>query len=66
MRARTEADPQLRTDLYQQAEQEFISDAAWLPLWFDTEGKGLIKSYIKDYTFTPIIVPKLGDVWIDK
>jgi oligopeptide transport system substrate-binding protein len=64
--ARTEADPQLRSDLYQQAEQEIITQAAWLPLWFDTEGKGLIKPYIKDYTFTPIIVPKLGDVWIDK
>ncbi|MCH8103132.1 MAG: peptide ABC transporter substrate-binding protein [Chloroflexi bacterium] len=65
-RARTEPDPQLRTDLYQQAEQEIITQAAWLPLWFDTEGKGLIKPYVKDYKFTPIIVPKLGDVWIDK
>ena len=65
-RARTEPDPQMRIDLYRQAEQEIITQAAWLPLWFDTEGKGLIKPYIKDYKFTPIIVPKLGDVWIDK
>ena len=64
-RARTEPDPQLRSDLYQKAEQEIISDAAWLPLWFDTEGKGLIKPRIKDYSYTPIIVPKLGDVWIE-
>jgi oligopeptide transport system substrate-binding protein len=64
--ARTEADPQLRQDLYQQAEQLIISDAAWLPLWFDTEGKGLIKPYVQNYRYTPIIVPKLGDVYLTK
>ena len=63
-RARTEADPQLRVDLYQQAEQAIISDAAWLPLWFDTESKGLIKPHVENYNYTPIIVPKLGDVYL--
>jgi oligopeptide transport system substrate-binding protein len=63
-RARIEADPQLRVDLYQQAEQAIISDAAWLPLWFDTESKALIKPHVENYRYTPIIVPKLGDVYL--
>jgi oligopeptide transport system substrate-binding protein len=64
--ARTEQDPQKRSDLYNLAEQEIISDAAWLPLWFDTQGQALIKPQIQGYKFTPLIVPKLGEIWIKK
>lgn len=63
--ARTEPDPLRRIDLYHRAEQTIIDDAAWLPLWFDTEGLALVKPHIKGYRFTPIVVPKLRDVYIE-
>ena len=64
-KARIEQDVVQRVSLYNRAEQIILDDAAWLPLWFDTEGLALVKSYIKGYRFTPIIVPKLKDVWVD-
>lgn len=64
--ARTEPDPRRRIDLYNKAEQIIITEAAWLPLWFDTEGMALVKPHIKGYRFTPIIVPKLENVYIEK
>ncbi len=64
--ARTEPDPRRRIDLYNKAEQIVINDAAWLPLWFDTEGLALVKGKVKGFRFTPIIVPKLRDVYIEK
>jgi ABC-type transport system substrate-binding protein len=64
-KARIEQDVAQRVSLYNRAEQIILDDAAWLPLWFDTEGLALVKSYIKGYKFTPIIVPKLKDVWVD-
>ena len=64
--ARTEPDPQRRIDLYQKAEQIIISDAAWLPLWFDTEGLALVNQRVKGYRFTPIVVPKLRDVYLER
>ena len=62
--ARTEQDIARRIELYNAAEQIIVREAAWMPLWFDTEGLALIKPHIKGYAFTPIIVPKLKDVYI--
>jgi ABC-type transport system substrate-binding protein len=64
--ARTEQDVTRRIQLYNEAEQKIINDAAWLPLWFDTDSKALIKPWVKNYKFTPIIVPKYKDVYIQK
>lgn len=64
--ARTEQDPQKRIDLYNEAEKIIVQEAAWLPLWFDTQGLALVKPRVKGYEFTPIIVPKLKDVYIKK
>ncbi|MBI4305347.1 MAG: hypothetical protein HY678_03410, partial [Chloroflexi bacterium] len=64
--ARTESDPQKRTGLYHAVEQLIVEDAAWVPMWFDREGFALVKPWIKGFKFTPLIVPKLKDVWIDK
>ncbi|MBI4219149.1 MAG: peptide ABC transporter substrate-binding protein [Chloroflexi bacterium] len=64
--ARTESDSQKRTELYHKAEQLIVEDAAWVPMWFDREGFALVKPWIKGFKFTPLIVPKLKDVWIDK
>ncbi len=62
--ARTEQDIARRIELYNQAERIIVEEAAWMPLWFDTDGLALVKPRIKGYKFTPIIVPKLKDVYI--
>ena len=41
-----------------------IDDAPWLPMWFDQEGMALINSRVKGFEFTPLIVPKLKNVYI--
>ena len=64
--ARTEQDIVRRVELYNEAEEMILQDAAWLPLWFDMEGLALIKPWVKNYAFTPIIVPRLKNVYIQK
>lgn len=64
-RARVEADVQKRIDLYNKAEELIIDDAAWVPLWFGGERHVLVKSNIKGYRVTPMIIPKLKDVYIE-
>ena len=60
--ARTEPDVNRRVELYHQAEDLIVKDAAWLPLWYDGERHVLIKNHVKDYRITPMIVPKLKNV----
>lgn len=64
--ARTEQDVDKRTDLYRKAEQMIISDAAWVPLWYQGERHLLIKSHVKSYRVTPMIIPKLREVYFEK
>jgi oligopeptide transport system substrate-binding protein len=64
--ARTEQDIYKRINLYNKAEQLIIDDAPWLPMWFDQEGLALIKPWVKGFNFTPMIVPKMKEVYIDK
>ena len=62
--ARTDQDPLSRFSKYNKAEQLIIDDAPWLPMWFDQEGMALINSRVKGFEFTPLIVPKLKNVYI--
>ncbi len=62
--ARTEPDPARRIELYHQAEQMIVNDAAWLPRWFSGEQYVLIKPHVSGYRLTPMIVPKLKEVAI--
>ena len=57
--ARVEPDIAKRIELYHQAEQMIIDDAAWVPLWYTGERYVLIKSHVQDYQVTPMIIPKL-------
>ena len=63
--ARIERDGNKRIALYNQAEQMIIDDAAWVPLWYDSERNLLLKPYIKDYRLVPMTIPKLRYVYID-
>lgn len=64
--ARVEQDASRRMELYNEAEQIIVNDAAWLPLWFDTEAIALVKPHVKNYRFPPITVPKMKDVYIQQ
>ena len=62
--ARVDQDPLTRISKYNKAEQMIIDDAPWLPMWFDQEGLALIKPRVRGFEFTPLIVPKLKNVYI--
>ena len=64
--ARVEPDAVRRVALYREAEQLIVTDAAWVPLWFQGERHVLIKPHVKGYRLTPMIVPKLTQVRIEK
>jgi oligopeptide transport system substrate-binding protein len=57
-KAGVEQDPATRMNLYQQAEQMMVNDAACLPVFFDVSYI-LVKPYVKDLPLTPMWIPKL-------
>lgn len=63
--ARTERDRQRRYELYREVERLIIEDAPWIPMFFGRDHV-LIKPYVKDYLLTPIVVPKLRLVSIER
>ena len=63
--ARVEQDVLKRVQLYRQAEEMIVDDAAWVPLWFTGDRYVLIKPYVKDYFMVPMIIPKLHRVRIE-
>jgi hypothetical protein len=63
--ARVEQDWPTRMALYNEAEQLIVDDVPWIPLWFSGEDIVLLKPYVKGYALTPLIVPKLKDVYIE-
>lgn len=64
--ARVAAEWEARKSLYNEAEQLIVDDVPWIPLWFSGENVLLLKPYVQGYKVTPLIVPKLKDVWIDQ
>ncbi len=60
--ARIEPDLELRVNLYHDAEQLIVNDAAWLPLWYAGERYVLIKEHVENYRVTPMIIPKLKEI----
>ena len=64
-KARIEPDVLLRIELYHQAEQLIVDDAAWVPMWFTGERYALVKPSVKGYATTPMIVPKLMRIEIE-
>jgi len=57
-KAGVEQDPDTRMNLYQQAEQMMVNDAACLPLFFDVSYI-LVEPYVKGLPLTPMWIPKL-------
>lgn len=64
--AQTEQDATKRVELYNDAEQLVVSEAAWLPLWWGVDSKALVKPWVQDYQFSSLTIAKFKDVWLDK
>lgn len=61
--ARTAQDSEERLQLYQQAEQMILDDAAWVPLYFGVEN-WLVKPYVHGFKIPPMKIPKFQYVSI--
>lgn len=61
--AGVEQDPEKRLALYKEAEQLVVDEAVWVPLYFDLE-HWLVKPWVKEYTITPMIIPKFQYVYV--
>ena len=64
-KAAVEQDPAARLQLYQQAEQMIVQDAAMLPLFFG-RNYVLVKPYVKNYYLSPLGYPLLSQISIQK
>jgi len=62
--AREERDVTARRNLYQQAEQMIVNNAACLPIYFDVSYT-LVKPYVKNLPLTPLWIPRLRYVSIE-
>jgi oligopeptide transport system substrate-binding protein len=63
--AAVDQDPSSRLKLYQNAEQLLVTDAACLPLEFD-RSYTLVKPYVSNYVVSPLGVPLLNKVSVQK
>jgi len=63
--AAIEQDETVRLAIYQQTEQLVVDEAPCLPLWHGTNYI-LAKPYVKGYELSPLGVPDLSKVYIDK
>ena len=62
--ASMEQDNELSLELYQQAEQRLVGDAACIPLWFG-QSYILVKPYVKGYELNPLGYAGLDSVSIE-
>jgi oligopeptide transport system substrate-binding protein len=63
--AAIEQDESVRLSMYQQAEQLIVDDAPCLSLFHGTNYI-LVKSYVQEYELSPLGIPDLSKVYIDK
>ena len=62
--ARGTQDTAERLALYRDVEQMLLDDAAWIPLYFETE-YWLVKPTVKNFTIPPMKAPKFQYVYIE-
>ncbi len=65
VKARTEQDKAKRVDLYQQAEQIIVNDAAWLPLFYEQRNE-VVKPYVQGYEIPGLTIPIFRYVSLNK
>ena len=64
-RARVELDSELRLQLYRDAEELIVSDAAWLPLYF-SQSHVVVNAAVKGWFEPPMVIPRLRFVEVDR
>ena len=64
-RARIERDPELRIQLYQQAELLIVEDVAWIPLYF-TQSHVVVNADVHGWFEPPMVIPRLRFVTVDR
>lgn len=63
--ARVEPDTEKRLSIYQDVEKTLIQQAVWMPMFFDRT-HALVKPYVKDFTFPPMVIERYRDVTVDR
>lgn len=63
--AAAEREPKEREALYRQVEQQVITDAPWVPLFFDVQ-YWLVKPSVKDAYLPSLITPKLQYYYVER
>jgi oligopeptide transport system substrate-binding protein len=63
--ARVEQDIERRLTIYREVEQTLVQDAAWIPMFFDTT-HALVKPYVKNYIFPPLVIEKFREVEVNR
>ncbi len=63
--ARTEQDTEKRLSIYQDVEKTVIQDAAWIPLFYG-QTNALVKPYVKNFEFSPLIIERFRDVQVNR
>lgn len=63
--ARAETSEEARLELYQQAEEIIVQDAAWIPL-SHSKASVLVKPYVQGYVIPPFVIPNLRYVSISR
>jgi oligopeptide transport system substrate-binding protein len=62
--ARIEQDTEKRLSIYQDVEKTVLQDAAWIPLFFG-QTNALVKPYVKNFEFSPLIIERFRDVQVN-
>ena len=65
VQARTEQDSTKRMALYQQVEQQLLTDMPWVPLYYGRDHV-VVKPYVKNFMLPPIVMPYLRYVTIQQ
>ena len=64
--ATTEPDPARRIQLYQEAEQIIVDEAAWVPMWWGSNGRILVKPHVNGFRISPLGGYFFKDVWLEQ
>jgi oligopeptide transport system substrate-binding protein len=64
-RARVELDPELRLELYRDAEELIGQDAAWLPLYF-SQAHVVVNAAVDGWFEPPMVIPRLRFVEVTR
>jgi oligopeptide transport system substrate-binding protein len=63
--ARVEQDTEKRLSIYQDVEKTVLKDAAWIPLFYG-QTNALVKPYVKNFEFSPLIIERFRDVQVNR